>query len=47
MNREVHVRFWEQPEVQSLRLTRLNLLPAGKRGITPFEEACADIEATR
>jgi hypothetical protein len=26
MNREVHVRFWEQPEVQSLRLTRLTKL---------------------
>ena len=23
VNREAHARFWEQPEVQSLRLTRL------------------------
>ena len=23
VNREVHARFWEQPEVKSLRLTRL------------------------
>ena len=27
VNREVHARFWEQPEVQSLRLTRLSRLP--------------------
>jgi len=28
MNREVHVRFWESPEVKVLRATRQELPPA-------------------
>jgi len=33
MNREVHVRFWESPEVKILRATR-QILPPGFVAVT-------------
>lgn len=33
MNREVHARFWEQPEVKFLRLTRLDHRSGGLQQI--------------
>jgi hypothetical protein len=38
MNREVHVRFWESPEVKVLRATRRNgCLPCIPASVSGFE----------
>ena len=50
MNREVHVRFWESPEVKVLRATRQSLpncAVATMPGLTPFATQTAFIAGSR
>jgi hypothetical protein len=39
MNREVHVRFWESPEVKVLRATRPTLLKPASQNFVSTEAA--------